>query len=365
MQPRCLVQKWILVLLTFLAFGPARKAGLAVEPKAVLTTNGQGVNSLAFSPDGELIAAACQSDDIELWEVRTRKRRFTLEGHTAPVQAVAFSGDGKLLASGGDDGTVRLWYTAAGIIKATLRGGNGYISCVAFSGDGTLVASGGKDKAVTVWDVASRKVKATLKGHKQGKKTLFSSPIMSVAFNPDGKRLASGGADGKIIVWDLQTGKANTTLTGSAKEGVRTVAFSPDGKLLASGSFDGRVKLWDVGKAKLKIPLGRHYYEAVQAVSCVAFSPDGKLLASTSAFGLGDDEWEEPPDPLYQIKMWEVATGRERGTLSGKTGQILSVAFSPDSKLLATGDCPDLAFPKDRPAKVRLWKVRALLKFDE
>jgi WD40 repeat protein len=91
------------------------------EPWAVLQPKGGQVNSVAFSPDGKMLAAACENGTIELWEVATHRRRATLKGHTDRVNSVAFSDDGRLLAAGGCDhdgnGTIRLWDVRA-ILKA-------------------------------------------------------------------------------------------------------------------------------------------------------------------------------------------------------------------------------------------------------
>jgi WD40 repeat protein len=67
------------------------------------------VLSVAFSPDGQLLASGSWDDTVILWDVRTGERVRTLEGHTDDVNSVAFSPDGRLLASGSGDGTVILW----------------------------------------------------------------------------------------------------------------------------------------------------------------------------------------------------------------------------------------------------------------
>ena len=346
------------VLLALVAICGLEQSSPAQNPKAVLQTNGPGVNCLAFSPEGTMIAVACENSDVELWEVRTGERQSTLRGHTGPVQSVGFSGNGRLLASCGVDGTIRLWDMTTGKTMATLRRGKGSISSVAFSPDSKLLASGGDDRAVEVWDVDTGKLRSTFRGHTKGQITLFGHTVMSVAFSPDGKLLASAGADGMVKLWDVARDRLKATLIGSSSKGIRSVAFGGDGKLLASGGCDGNVKLWDVATGKVKAVLKGHKW----TVSSVAFSPDGKLLASVSGNGIGDEEWEEPPERCYEINVWDVATGRVLARLSGETGQMWSVAFSPDGKLLGTGDWTDIAFPNDGPGRVRLWDVQVILK---
>ena len=89
----------------------------------------------------------------------------TLKGHTSMVVSVAFSPDGKILASGSWDKSIKLWDVATGKNTATLKGHTGWVNSVAFSPDGKTLASGGFDDNIQLWDVASGKNIATLKGH--------------------------------------------------------------------------------------------------------------------------------------------------------------------------------------------------------
>ncbi len=288
--------------------------------KLLITLRGY-TGSVAFSPDGKTLASGSDDQTVCLWEVSSGKLLITLQGHTGIVRSVAFSPDGKTLASGSRDQTIRLWEVSLGRCLSVLRGHTGIVRSVTFSPDGKTLASGSDDRTVRLWEVGSGKLLATLQGH--------TNSVRSVAFNPDGKTLASGSYDQTVCLWEVSSGKLFTTLQGHTGI-VRSVAFSPDGKTLASGSDDRAVRLWEVSSEKLLITLQGY----TNSVTSVAFSPDGKILASGS-----DDQ---------TVRLWEVSSGKLLTVLHGHNHWIKSIAFSPDGKTLASGS-------DDRT--VRLWEV--------
>lgn len=270
-----------------------------------------------------------------------------LEGAQPRVlSSVVFSPNSKLLAvcdyQFNDGATAfKLWDVDKRKVVATIPGS---ATIVAFSPDSQTIAAGAVTKGdaakptIKLWDVATGKEKTSLAGEAH-----------AFAFSPDGKTLASVGANaGKtgetggraddlgITLWNLQTAKARASLKGHAGP-VFAVTFSPDGRLIASGSGrfasngqagDGEVKLWDAGTGKeLPIAPGKTK-DGLSVTMSVAFSPDSKTLASAHVYG--------------EVVLWDAATGKRKATLQkidrkSKVGPnaTYGVAFSPDGETLA------------------------------
>ncbi|NPA93572.1 MAG: WD40 repeat domain-containing protein, partial [Chloroflexi bacterium] len=196
-----------------------------------------------------LLASGSQDDTVRLWRVSDGVLVRTLEGHADGVYSVAFSPDGTLLASVScsqrDEetwrcvkGEIQLWRVSDGTLVRTLEGYEYAVVSVAFSPDGTLLASGSRwDGTVQLWRVSDGALVRTLEGH--------TSSVESVVFSPDGTLLASGSWDKTVRLWRVSDGALVRILEGHMAW-VRSVAFSPDGTLLASGSDDGTIRLWGV-----------------------------------------------------------------------------------------------------------------------
>jgi WD40 repeat protein/DNA-binding CsgD family transcriptional regulator/DNA polymerase III delta prime subunit len=266
--------------------------------------------TVAFSPDGSLLATGDTDYKIRLWDVATGEQLSTWQGHEDWIRAIAFSPDGRTLASGSEDRTVRLWEITTSQCLTTLQGHQDWVRSVAFSPNGQWLASGSDDQVIQIWDLLTGACFQTLNEH--------TGQVRSVAFSPDSQLLASGSGDRTIRLWDVSSGKCLNSLQAHTR-GVRSVAFSPDGQTLASGSSDKSARLWDVQTGRVLHILPGH----MGWVWCVTFSPNGKLLASSS-----EDQ---------TIKLWDVQTGAYLQTLYGHTGWVRSIDFNPNGQTLASG----------------------------
>lgn len=209
-----------------------------------LPVHGTNGCNLAFSPDGYTLALGGYKE-IQLWNLRELETKpVVLRGHENYVRSVAFSPDGRTLASGAMDNTVRLWnLRQPNVAPIILRGHKNYVTSVAFSPDGHTLASGSDDKTVRLWNLRQPKDSPMiLRGHE--------NYVKSVAFSPDGHTLASSGNDQTVQLWDMRQPNAEPTILravlSSSKDGFSSVTFNPDGQSLAAGSDDGTIRIWNV-----------------------------------------------------------------------------------------------------------------------
>ncbi|MEC4892763.1 MAG: CHAT domain-containing protein [Oscillatoria sp. PMC 1051.18] len=235
------------------------------------------------------------------------------------------------------------------VLEKTLGENKEVIYSVAISPDGKIIASGGMDRFIRLWNLETGELWQRLEAHNP--ETNLNS-ILCVVFSPDGKTLASSSNlefnEGTIKLWDVNTGKVQRSLNKSFFNlpaiRVSSVAFSPDGKYLASGHIGTDIKIWDLASGKEEHTLRGHGWE----VSSVAFSPDGRFLVSGGMDGIvmiWDWRKEKRTQILNRHDDWFAAFAAW-GDIS--RGLIRSVAVSPDGSLVA-------AASSERP--IYLWKV--------
>jgi len=249
------------------------------------------------------------------------KPRLELPSRNGPVLALAFSPSGNNLASGTSDRVARIWDPSKGVVIQAMKGHLGIVTCIAFSSDGRILVTGSTDKTIKLWDIAKGREIRTLAGH--------TGAIRSIAFSTDGRWLASTGDDRRISLWSIDSGEELRVLERH-QDPVNAVAFSPDGNVLASASNDKTVRLWDPATGRLL----RTLYGHNSRVLSVAFSPDGKLLASGGAaqVDLG------PRTRTGQLILWNPLTGEEEYVFQTTFGDVRSLTFSPDNRVLANSD---------------------------
>lgn len=279
-----------------------RRASAGEQAADILT-------SVAFSPDGRLVAATAGNRTVALIDSGNGRLVRTFDSRSTGFYAVAASSDGKWLASGANDRCVRLWQTATGRELPRLLGSTGVITSISFSHDNRFLVSGSTSGEVKIWDLRSGREAYRLETNPGG--------INAVSFSSDGKWLAAAGVKQTIQIWDVAT-RSSRILSGHAGE-VTSFSFSPAESLLASGGRDRTIRLWDPNTGRLLKTLAT----LPDDVDAVAFSPDGKSLAAGSA-----DK---------TVTLFEIESGRLLKTLKGHSGEVLSVAFSPDGHSLASG----------------------------
>ena len=279
-----------------------------------LKADRNGITSLAFSQGGALVTGS--HTNATVWDLRGGTALRTLGDHSFWIYALAFSPDGETLAVG-SYGRITLWAARTWTRLKDMEGHSDHVRSLAFSPDGEILASGAwRDPEVILWSPQRGARVGTIQAQQPG------SGVQSLVFSPDGQVLAIGGEDGNVLLYEATSGRKVRVLPGDkASEGEHGVAFSPDGRILAAGSAGG-VALWDVATAARQSLL-----EAKEGTGkCVAFSPDGGFLAG----------WVSPFHGNGYLTLWNVYTGARVG-VSKYRGSAYSIAFSPDSRLLAVG----------------------------
>jgi len=264
------------------------------------------VISLAFSGDGAYLASSSRDNTIKLWDIASGQEVHAFSMNEGDINGIAFSPDGRFLASAD-----AIWDVENRQVVHTLERGRQVPGHVAFSPDGSFLAVQLVDQAIKLWDVTSGQEVRTFEEHAE------SAVFFSIEFSPDGALLAAGGRDGTVRLWDVASGKIAGTLAYGNESHVHDVDFSPDSSLLASGGTDYTVRLWDVASGQVVQTL-RHR----DGLYSVAFSPDGKILASAGV--------------EHVVRLWDVENGRVLRTLP-HDDELMAVAFSPDGMLLAAG----------------------------
>lgn len=279
---------------------------------------------IAFSPDGKWLATSSYLE-VQLWNAATGELVHTFSSGKR-LWDITFSPDGRLVAFGSEDGSLYLWDTTTGALAAHLvRAGMAYpqhTKTVVFSPDGHFLVAAGDNGALQVWM------------HGDASWTLRRiypdiSSVYDLAFSPDGTQLASASSDG-IHLWSFQNGLIS--MTGNHLQGISDlpffslrVAFSPDGKMLAAAGLDGQARLWSVKDENLGYVWGERVKE------WAALNPHAPLVAVSSD---------------RSVELWDLTSGQAQRNeqFASLTRPNGGMAFSPDGVALVVGSWQNLGY---------------------
>jgi WD40 repeat protein len=328
------------------------------------------VYTLAFSPDGLTLASGDASGHVALWDMAELTRTETLTAHTAEVNSVAFSPDGKTLASSSNDTNVIIWSIGDQnpVASSTLPASG---KPVGFNAKGDLLAvrSGTDGTDTTVWDVNRRIQIASLSSAgmplgfaagdriviardqglalwdvgREDRVSALNLPTAAVgagtapygarpvALSRDGQTMATVTGDGTTFsVWDMERDRGIASLP--APRGVSSLAFAADPNALAVGEGGGPIVVWNVSRSMRQAEFSVDTLGG--QIVTVAMSADGRMLASLQPSG----QPQTAPFGCFScdVILWDIDQRARASTLSGHSVQPDSVAFSPDSQILAS-----------------------------
>lgn len=325
---------------------------------ATVRAHASPIWGMAASGNGKVVATAAESDPpLKIWDAETRKvqREISIpfsnslettsrgialdrtgdraaigyedgrlllvqcaDGSTSRsaklcdkyIRAIQFSPDDSALLVGLGDGRLLELDPSSLAVRRTLLNSSGAITQVAWSPDGGRIAVAFGDSSVRLlsWNPSGDLVPLqTFHGHTQ--------PANVITFSPDGSVLATGGGDRTVRIWTPETSECLAVL--DAPNGtVRSINFTPDGERIVSGGW-WSMNVWDWRRQ-----------EKVRSYSCPEACTGSALLCS------GEELWTSVDDT---IRVWDFSPTPGVVLIPGHSGRSVG-AWSPDSKLIATGD---------------------------
>jgi WD40 repeat protein len=309
----------------------------ATGKKLYVLTGPGWINDVHFSPDGQYLVSAHSDLALRIWDMATQQLWQTLTGHDFMCKQTVFSTDSHTLWSGNFDGTLKAWNVQTGQCWLTIVAHTKEIYTLAVHPTAAVIATGSGDMTIKLWDMQTGACLNTLAGHTD---EIWGLVFARSAANPDEIELISGSCDQTIKFWNLTTGECSFTLEGH-RDRILCVSVNATGQILAAGHGDGMITLWDRFTGVCLMTLQGH----AGSVHSLSFHPKTSTLVSSSFDGL--------------LKLWDVNFPESANSanfqstspslvLRGHPGQCLKtsyshtsavwcLAFSPDGKVLASG----------------------------
>ncbi|GAB5357522.1 hypothetical protein AAMO2058_000381600 [Amorphochlora amoebiformis] len=298
-----------------------------------LTISQKRINTIAINPSGEWLAfGAAKLGQLLVWEWQSETYILKQQGHFFDMNTIAYSPDGQLIATGGDDGKVKLWNAETGFCFVTFKDHTGPVNQVVFSPKGNVVVSSSLDGTVRAFDLVRYRNFRT-----------FTSPtplqFTCLAIDNSGEMVVAGSLDPfEIYLWSLRTARILDVLSGHTGP-VSSVCFNPAHPFLVSSSWDATVRIWDVYSRKAAVETLKHSAD----VLALAVRPDGDQVCSSDL--TGQLYFWDPQDGTLQGTIEgrkDIMGGRRRDDARAAKNATHSLAFtslcySSDGKCILAG----------------------------
>jgi periodic tryptophan protein 2 len=299
------------------------------------------IDAVAINASGEWLAFGCGDiGQLTVWEWRSESYILKQQGHLAPLTSLAYSPDGQVVASGGQDGRVKIWSVATGFAHTTFGEHRGPVVALHFVANGrpgasrasSTLLSASTDGTVRAYDLRRSRNFRTLA-------TPHPVQFSALAVDPAGEIVAAGTTDTfQVFLWSLQTGKLLEVIDGHTGP-ISGLAFAPSGARLVSSSWDCTVRMWEPFARSSATSTGQVLSHGSQVLA-VAFRPDGKEIAAACLSG--------------ELAFWDPEMAQQTGAIEarrdinetalGTGGHFAHLAYALDgSAVFAAGSFPWVA----------------------
>ncbi|KAF9950714.1 hypothetical protein BGZ72_007667 [Mortierella alpina] len=281
--------------------------------------------SVAYGPDGTIIATFQEDGTIRIWDTPSLTCRHVFQGCENMHEALAFSASGDRIAVPVSDGMIKIYDIISGECIQQLSKHAGSVNIIKFSHMSDVLVSTCSEEELRIWNLRT--------GHGQ---TLIdhSGALYGVAFSPDNEQVATAGADKTIRLWDIKTGSPGPVLYGHSST-VISLRYSPDGAQIASSSHDRTIRLWNIRRQQQhqqQLQSQQQSSRHVLAVDQVICLPAGHHIASRCT---------------DSVRIWEMETGR---TIQSRDVSVPTIMeASPCGQGLATQSITDRT--------IKIWDV--------
>ena len=283
------------------------------------------IQSVQFSPDGQILVASTDFNTVALWDIRTGELLPGAHVSSTGVQKLVFSPDSSFFATRGPHRRIELWNTELLTISQTndhTCNSVHWTTCLDFAANGRTLATGGQDGTILLWDIETGKTTRLLGDAEENQNRPW---VHQLKFSPDGRVLAStwsppNSSSCSALIWDVPTGKLRSRLAERAHH-ARELTFAEDGRTIATIGQQGNVvNISDVSSGK-KL---REFRDPMHYIMAVTFSRDGRTLAcARDSHGIG---------------VWTLSTASLDRVLDGHAGSVDRLLVGPDrNTLLSAG----------------------------